>query len=465
MIQRSVCIHAHFYQPSREDPLTGEIPVELGASPYDNWNDRIFADCYAPNAAIGNFEKISFNLGPTLTKWMRTKEPQTLAQIIAADRENIKHFGVGNAMAQPYHHSILPLATRREKKIQVAWGIADFVHTFGHHPEGMWLPETAVDLETLDILAEQGIRFTVLAPWQAEGVIPNPYQPYLVNTSNGRSIAVFFYDSGLSSEISFDPAATLNADGFVQRSVHPRFSTGDAPELIMLASDGELYGHHQAFREKFLARLLETSLQAEGYEPSFPALWLSRNEIHDTITIKGNTSWSCHHGVQRWKGECGCTEGGSWKAPLRQAINTVADQIESAFEEYAGKIINDPWRAVEEYARVMLDQISADSWLTEQCGDRLNLEQKLHLKSLFEAQVERQKMFTSCGWFFEDFDRIEPRNNVIYAAHAVWLAERVCRQDLYSEAIRAFGEVCSPRTGLKGDDVFSGAYYRFSHRS
>ncbi|HBF40628.1 MAG TPA: glycoside hydrolase, partial [Anaerolineaceae bacterium] len=153
MIQRSVCIHAHFYQPSREDPLTGEIPVELGASPYDNWNDRIFADCYAPNAAIGNFEKISFNLGPTLTKWMRTKEPQTLAQIIAADRENIKHFGVGNAMAQPYHHSILPLATRREKKIQVAWGIADFVHTFGHHPEGMWLPETAVDLETLDILA------------------------------------------------------------------------------------------------------------------------------------------------------------------------------------------------------------------------------------------------------------------------------------------------------------------------
>jgi alpha-amylase/alpha-mannosidase (GH57 family) len=465
MPKRSVCIHAHFYQPSREDPLTGEIPVEMGASPYDNWNDRIFADCYAPNAAIGNFQKISFNVGPTLTKWMRSKAPQTLAQIIAADHENTLRYGVGNAMAQPYHHTILPLASRREKQIQVAWGIADFVHTFGRQPEGMWLPETAVDLETLDVLAGQGIRFTVLAPWQAEGIIPDPFQPYLVNIPGGRTITVFFYDSGLSSEISFDPSATSNADGFVKRFVHPRFSKSDKPEMLMVASDGELYGHHQAFREKFLARLLDSSLVDEGYEPSYPGRWLSQNEIHEVISISENTSWSCQHGVERWRGECGCTPGGSWKAPLRQAMKRVAEMIDAAFEEYAAPYFSNPWNAVERYSQVMLEQTTADAWLSAQSLKPLDLEEKLHLKSLFEAQLERQRMFTSCGWFFEDFDRIEPRNNVTYAAHAVWLAERASRQDLYSEAVRAFGGVVSPITGLKADDVFSTAYYRFSNRS
>lgn len=465
MIQRSFCVHAHFYQPSREDPLTGEIPVERGAFPFANWNDRIFADCYAPNAEIGNFQKISFNLGPTLTKWMRAKEPQTLERIIAADRENTQRYGVGNAMAQPYHHTILPLASRREKSIQVAWGIADFEHTFGRKPEGMWLPETAVDLETLDVLAEKGIRFTVLAPWQAEGLLPDPFQPYLIRTSTGRSIAVFFYDSGLSSEISFDPSATINADGFVRQFVHPRLSKGEKPEMLMVASDGELYGHHQMFREKFLARLLDTSLLDEGVEPSYPGLWLSRNEIGETIRIKEKTSWSCHHGVERWRGECGCTEKGDWKAPLRRAMDQVAEMIDTAYENYVGNLLIDPWGSVEDYSRVMLDQISADAWLESQCNTPPDLEQKLHLKSLLESQVERHRMFTSCGWFFEDFDRIEPRNNVVYAAHAIWLAERVCAADLYSEAVKAFGAVVSPRTGLKGDDVFSGAYYRFSNRS
>ena len=463
--QKSFCVHAHFYQPSREDPLTGEIPFEVGADPYDNWNEKIFAGCYAPNADIGNFRKISFNLGPTLTRWMRAKQPQTLAKIVAADRENIASFGVGNAMAQPYHHTILPLATRREKRIQVAWGIADFVRTFDRMPEGMWLPETAVDLETLDVLAEFGIKFTILAPWQADGILPDPFQPYHVTTSYDRDITVFFYDSGLSSDISFNPGATVNADGFASKFVHPRFDHTAKPEMLMVASDGELYGHHQAFREKFLARLLDGALRQEGVEPSYPALWLRRNPISQTIRIREQTSWSCHHGVQRWKDQCGCTPEGSWKKPLRDAMNTIAGMIDSAFEAYAGQFVSDPWKCVEAYSAVILDRVSADEWLEQHSCTSLDIDRKMHLKSLFEAQVERHRMFTSCGWFFDDFDRIEPRNNVAYAAHAVWLAERAAEIDLYAEAIKAFKPVVSAKSGLKGDEVFSSAFYRFSNRS
>lgn len=465
MGQQSFCVHAHFYQPSREDPLTGEIPVEQGAAPYDNWNDKIFAGCYAPNADIGNFRKISFNLGPTLTKWMREKRPETLAKIVSADRENYERFGIGNALAQPYHHTILPLATKREKVIQVSWGIADFVHTFGRRPEGMWLPETAVDLETLDVLAEFDIRFTILAPWQADGIIPDPFQPYEVKTPGGRAIIVFFYDSGLSSTISFDPASTSNADRFVRQYVHPRFVNTGNSKMLMVASDGELYGHHQEFREKFLAHLLNGALLQEGLEPSYPGLWLKNNKALQQISIREMTSWSCHHGVERWRNECGCTPNGGWKRPLRDAMNHIAAMIDDAFEVYAGKCMPDPWRSVDDYVRVVLGQVSADTWLDRQCSRPLTLEQKLHLKSLFEAQVERHRMFTSCGWFFDDFDRIEPKNDVAYAAHAVWLAERASDIDLYNEAVKAFAQVKSPRTGLKGDDVFSSSYYRFRNRS
>jgi len=464
MNQKSFCVHAHFYQPSREDPLTGEIPIEMGADPFDNWNEKIFAGCYGPNAEIGNFQKISFNLGPTLTRWMRVKKPQTLEKIVAADHENILRFGVGNAMAQPYHHTILPLATRREKLIQTAWGIADFERTFGRKPDGMWLPETAVDLETLDVLSECGIKFTILAPWQAEGIIPDPFQPYQVVTSGNRKITVFFYDSGLSSDISFNPGSTINADGFASKFVHPRFRNTDKPEMLMVASDGELYGHHQAFREKFLARLLDGALLNEGVEPSYPALWLSRNPIHQTINIRENTSWSCHHGVERWKGDCGCTPNASWKKPLRDAMHTIAGMIDQAFESYAGQFMLDPWEAVENYADVLLDKVSADEWLADKSNVALSIDQKMHLKSLFEAQVERHRMFTSCGWFFDDFDRIEPKNNVAYAAHAIWLAERAAEIDLYAEAINAFRPVVGGKSGLRGDDVFGTAFYRFRNR-
>jgi alpha-amylase/alpha-mannosidase (GH57 family) len=214
MMTRALCIHGHFYQPPREDPLTGAVPEEIGAAPYRNWNERIHAECYRANAELGNFERISFNVGPTLFDWMAQHDPDTSRKIVEQDRANVRQFGVGNAIAQAYNHAIMPLATSADKRTQVAWGIADFTHRFGRKPQGMWLPETAVDIETLTIMAEQGITFTLLAPWQADAESIDPTEPYLVRLPGGRSIAVFFYHQGLSGRVSFDPALTSNADAF-----------------------------------------------------------------------------------------------------------------------------------------------------------------------------------------------------------------------------------------------------------
>ncbi len=216
------CIHGHFYQPPREDPLTGEIPVEPGALPYRNWNERIHEQCYRPNAVQGNFEHISFNLGPTLLNWMEASDPRTVAQIVEQDHFNLEKHGVGNAMAQAYNHTILPLASRADKAIQVSWGIADFERRFGHRPAGMWLPETAVDDETLEVLVEHGIQFTILAPWQAEEPDLNPTQPYWADLPGGKRIAVFFYNQDLSTRVSFDPGSTVNADAFLTNFLLPK---------------------------------------------------------------------------------------------------------------------------------------------------------------------------------------------------------------------------------------------------
>ena len=205
MSLRAISIHGHFYQPPREDPISGLIPKEMGAAPYGNWNERIHAECYLPNTLLGNFEKISFNIGPTLFSWMKTYDPSATRSIVAQDAANIRQNGVGNAIAQAYHHTILPLATREDKITQVEWGIADFEYQFGHRPIGMWLPETAVDLETLNILAEHGIEFTILAPWQAESDHLDVTEPYRVALSAGKSINVFFYHQGLSTAVSFNP--------------------------------------------------------------------------------------------------------------------------------------------------------------------------------------------------------------------------------------------------------------------
>jgi alpha-amylase/alpha-mannosidase (GH57 family) len=460
MTRRALCIHGHFYQPSREDPLTGVIPQENGAEPYHNWNERINAACYLPNAKLGNFAKISFNLGPTLSGWMEKNASETLDLISNDEKKNFIQWQTGNAMAQPYHHTILPLASRQDKETQIRWGILDYIHTFGHQPEGMWLPETAVDLETLSLMAENGILFTILAPWQAAEPV-DVTQPYRVELPGGRSISVFFYQSELSTCISFNPNSTINADGFIQNHLKYSFSNKEEDQMILLASDGELYGHHLAFRDKFLSYMLNGALHQAEIEYTYPGRWLREHPPVRTVEIRERTSWSCMEGVSRWCEECGCTENGSWKRPLRNLMDKVAGLVDEQYEQMGRVWLHDPWTARNDYGRVLIQDQSFTDWKAEHCKCELNKDETQRLEQLMRAQVERQRMYTSCGWFFEDFDRIEPRNNVRYAAHALVLTQIASGQELISQVADVLKPVYSLKTTANAEDVFNQAIRRF----
>jgi alpha-amylase/alpha-mannosidase (GH57 family) len=455
--KRSFCIHAHFYQPPREDPITGSIPSEAGSHPYKNWNERIHSECYRPNALLGNYKNISFNMGPTLCDWMESHDPKSLELIIEQDRENVRRYGVGNAIAQAYNHTILPLASYQDKVTQIAWGIADFCHRFGRKPQGMWLPETAVDLETLTVLAEHDINFTILAPWQADAENLDSTRPYKVSLPDGKSITVFFYNAELSTRVSFDPTATSNADIFVQKILKPQFKaySDRQPRLLLIASDGELYGHHQIFRDHFLAHLLNGASANEGIETTYLSRWLQMNPPQKSIFIREKTSWSCHHGVMRWMGACACTPSdGVWKAYLRKALDHLGKLLDQEYLGQTSTVIPDPWRLRNRYIEVVLRNITAKELIDEAAGRSLPDDDSLRIQLLLQAQFERQRMFTSCGWYFEDFSRIEPKNNIAYAAQAVRLTRLAGGKDLSADALQDLQHVFSYRTGLRGDILF-----------
>lgn len=459
MSLRAFSIHGHFYQPPREDPISGLIPREQGASPYRNWNERIHAECYLPNAQLGNFEKISFDVGPTLFSWMKAFDPSASRLIVAQDSANIQQNGVGNAIAQAYHHTILPLASWEDKVTQVEWGIADFEHQFGHKPMGMWLPETAVDLETLNVLAEHGIEFTILAPWQAECDHLDVTEPYRVALSAGKSITAFFYHQGMSTGVSFNPHLTVNADEFVRNMVVPAYlaekEQRGEPQLLLIASDGELYGHHQRFRDRFLAHLVNGASSNVGLEKSYPALWLKKYPVHKWVSIRTDTSWSCHHGVERWRGDCGCTPGdGRWKGYLRQAFNHLAHNIDKVYADTLMVYKIDPWKLRNSYIHVILGHLPVEELIYQYAGRKLEREEVQQIWLLLEAQRERQRIFTSCGWYFDDFSRIEPRNNIAYAAQAVRLTSVATGMDLSRQVKADLQYVLSQETSLRGDKIF-----------
>jgi hypothetical protein len=461
MSVKAFCVHGHFYQPPREDPLTGIIPIETGAAPYNNWNEKINAECYRPNAELGNYRKISYNFGPTLLTWIADHDPTTYSKIISQDKENYEHYGVGNAMAQSYHHTILPLGNRLDKITQIRWGIADFIYRYGHKPLGLWLPETAVNLETLTILADQGIEFTLLAPWQAKNRIPVSSLPYWVRLPGNRRIAVFFYHQDLSTRLSFDPGATINADSFFQYKVMPIYDTDmsvDEPQLTLLASDGELYGHHQKFRDQFLAHLLNGASHNQGVELTFPGLWLKNHPPQREIKIRENTSWSCHHGIARWSQGCDCTPGSTWKGSFRKALSQLGALIDNHYFNVMTRWFTDPWEIRHQYIQVVLEKIAIDDFILSLANRSPDKDDIQKIKYLLSAQFERQRMYTSCGWFFDELDRIEPKNNIAYSAHAIWLTQKATGVDLRKQAIELLKKVKSTRSGISGDRVFLQKY-------
>jgi len=318
-----LAVHAHFYQPSRVDPWTGEVPVEPSAAPFHDWNQRVDAECYRPNAERGNLARISWDLGPTLASWLAKADPPTYERFVADS---------GPAIGQAFHHSILPLASAADRRTEIAWGIRDFEHRFGRRPTGLWLPETAVDLPTLREAERQGIAFTILAPWQAAGGPVDTRRIHRVELGDDRRIAVAFYDGGLSASVSFEPEATADADRFARERVAPRVRGGPAPldaPIAVIATDGELYGHHQQFRDLFLQRLVapDAATGDRGFDVVTVAdLIAERRDAADPATrIVERTSWSCHHGVARWSAECPDAADGRWKAPLRAAFERLGE--------------------------------------------------------------------------------------------------------------------------------------------
>lgn len=460
MSKRYFCVHGHFYQPPREDIITGEIPTEEELSPYHNWNEKIHAECYKPNAELGNFGRISFNIGPTLFQWMEKYDPITYKSIIEQERSNYLKYGVGNAIAQPYNHVIMPLASERDKLTQVKWGIADFTHRFGHYPQGMWLPEAAVDDESLTVLSECGIKFTILAPWQLKKKVIDTSHPYHVNLPNGKSISIFFYQMDISTRISFDPGSTSNADRFMMEYLLPAYTNNKPEELIIAASDGELYGHHQKFRDKFLHRLISETVLDGNVEYTYPGLYLQQHTHQEACKIVKNTSWSCHHGISRWMEECGCTPNAKWKATLRNALNEISHQLDLIFETEMSAYYQDPWEKRDDYIQVMLGKMNLADFANLDSRRRIEKSQRVIVRALMESQVARQKMFTSCGWFFDELGRIEPRNNIGYAAQSVLLIEYVTGKELAEKAAALFEDAYSARYNITGKDVFIENYQK-----
>jgi len=456
MPQKYFSVHGHFYQPPRVDPSSGQIPQEAGAQPFTNWTERIYHECYLPNVKKRNFERISFNFGPTLTAWLAEYHPKALTEIIKQENAVYKAYGISNAMAQPYFHVIMPLISRREKETLVRWGIHDFKTRFGHPPQGMWLPETAVDLESLEVLMEHGIQFTILAPWQAKDPSLDITQPYRIRLQNEKEITAFFYNSFLSSEISFNTSASMEADKFVSNWLIPQYKNmrRDRDQLFMAASDGELYGHHMPEREEFLTYLLDHSLKKFDFLPIFPATWLQLHPANQTVQINQNTSWSCHHGIERWRDVCGDAPKATWKAPLRQFLDQLALSLDKRYFYFTKEYINDPWAMRDAYINVLLGSVSVRDLISESAMHPINEDKVGMITRMLESQYERLRMHSSDAWFFSDFDSIESLNGLKYAAHAVWLVKSVTGEDISIPLLNGLSEAVSEKSGLTGDAAF-----------
>lgn len=449
----NLCIHGHFYQPPREDPISNYIPSEIGAEPYKNWNERILAECYEPNAKAGNFGKISFNIGPTLFRWMWGNRPDIAQMIVDQERANFEKHGVGNGMAQSCHHTILPLATSEDRITQVYWGIYDFEYRFGHKPEGIWLPETGADLNTLCVLSDQGLKFTILAPWQVKSVDGRP-GPYLVDLPDGRKpFIVFPYQRELSTMVSFTPESTENGDRFLD-TVRETLAQ-DQSGLNIIASDGELYGHHQKYRDLFLQYVVNSDGSHPDVNWTYPGKWLRENSVEARAMLISPSSWSCFHGVDRWKKECACSPGAYWKEPLYQSMCEIAGWLDQAFTRFMSGFVTDPWRFRNKYVKVFNGQQALYDLLTEEGGSNFSIADLEKINMLMSAQIKRQRMFTSCGWFHQEFHRIEPQNNIAYAAMAVWLTDLVTGDHIEPEIVKSLANVRDKKSGLRADTVFT----------
>lgn len=463
-----ICIHGHFYQPPRENAWLEVIEVQDSAHPYHDWNERITAECYAPNAAsrilndsgvikniINNYSKISFNFGATLLSWMEVNDRETYEAILEADELSKKNFGGhGSALAQVYNHIIMPLATREDKETQIIWGIRDFEYRFKRRPEGIWLAETAVDLETLDLLVDQQIKFTILAPRQAKAFRKlgeaefvelkessiDTKRPYTVQLPSGRSIVVFFYNGDISQSVAFNGLLNDGAK-FASKLIESFNSQSSETQLVHVATDGETYGHHHKHGEMALAYCLDHIERDKLYELTNYAEFLSNHTLEYEAMIHENSSWSCVHGVERWRSDCGCNTGGRsdwnqrWRKPLRDALDWLRTELTQIYLQEASKIFKDPEEARNEYIQIILkrNDDSIQKFLKEHC---LQATDQSKVLRLMEMQRNAMLMYTSCGWFFDEVSGIETTQIMQYACRAMQLVSQISDATLETEFLK-----------------------------
>jgi alpha-amylase/alpha-mannosidase (GH57 family) len=463
-MNRYVCIHGHFYQPPRENPWLEEIEVQDSAYPYRDWNERITAECYSPNTAarilspdntviniVNNYSKISFNFGPTLLSWMEKNAPDVYAGIQTADKESQKRFsGHGSAIAQVYNHLIMPLANETDKRTQVIWGIEDFKYRFGRYPEGMWLAETAVDTATLEILAEQGIKFTILAPRQAGRIkkIDNdewfdvsdaridPRRVYLCRLPSGKTINLFFYDGIISQDLAFGNLMS-SGENLANRMLSTLDENPESAQIAHIATDGETYGHHQKHGDMALAYCLHFIESNDYAEITIYGEFLEKFPPEYEVEIIENTSWSCIHGVERWRNNCGCNSGRQgwnqeWRGPLRDALDWLRDSLISFYEKEIGAFTNDVWEFRNHYIKVILNREPAnvDSFLFSFGIKDISNEDRVKILKMLEVQRHALLMYTSCGWFFDEISGIETVQVILYAARAIQLLNEINGENL-----------------------------------
>ena len=448
-----VVVHGHFYQPPREDPRTKRIEVQPSAAPFPDWNERVHAECYRPNTrasilaadgeqVVNNLERMSFNFGPTLMSWLERVHPSTYELVVAADRSSMDAHGHGNALAQAFHHTILPLSDARDIRTQVRWGAADFGYRFGRRPEGMWLPETAASETVLDILIEEMIDFTILAPsqageWRAPGgawasVQDEPIDvrvPHLYShrDGSGRTLAIFFYDGPLARSIAFENLMS-SAESFIGAFA----SRGDGHDrLVHAATDGETFGHHHKFGDIGLAYALFVEAERRGVCTTNYACFLESHRPEREVRLVGGrgSSWSCAHGVERWYRDCGCSTGGEhgwnqgWREPLRGALDIVRRTADETFERLGAALFADPWGTRDRYVEVVVGEKSMQDFLAREGSRPLSRDEAGLGATLLEMQEASLSMYTSCGWFFSDIGGIETVQVMRYAALVIELLE------------------------------------------
>lgn len=487
-MEKFICIHGHFYQPPRENAWLEEIELQESAAPYHDWNERIDSECYNPNAnsrvlndegkiidIVNNYSKISFNFGPTLLSWLEKYSPETYSGILKADKESMKNFGGhGSAMAQVYNHLIMPLCNRRDKDTQVKWGIYDFEKRFKRKPEGMWLAETAVDYETLEVLAEHDIKFTVLAPRQAkafrkigeenwsQGV--NSQFHYICNLPSGKKITLFFYDGDGSQAVAFK--GLLKDGKELANNLINSFNifSGDHP-LVHIATDGESYGHHHRYGDMALAYCIRYIEENKLANLTNYGQFMNLFEAEYEIEIHENSSWSCVHGIERWRSNCGCNTGGTswnqeWRKPLRDTLNWLRDHLAEVYEREMKFFNKDVWGLRNKYINIILDRniVNVENFIKENAPENLDEEQTTKFIRLMEMQRQCLLMFTSCAWFFDEISGIETVQVLQYANRAIQLAERESDVHLEEEFI---GRLSYIKSNIEDYDNGAVIYKRF----